>query len=119
MKVILPISIGVYLTWYFISNSTESEKEHFISAFKGANYLWILLALVIAFLSHFSRAYRWKYLTADIRYLKPKVSLMYHSVMIGYIINLTIPRSGEIARAGYFSKYQKVSADKIFGTHSS
>ena len=41
---------------------------------------------------------------------------MYHSVMIGYIINLTIPRSGEIARAGYFSKYQKVSADKIFGT---
>ena len=69
LKVILPISIGVYLTWYFISNSTESEKEHFISAFTGANYLWILLALVIAFLSHFSRAYRWKYLlqTLDIK----------------------------------------------------
>ncbi len=115
LKVILPISIGVYLTWYFISNSTESEKEHFISAFTGANYLWILLALVIAFLSHFSRAYRWKYLLQTLD-LKPKVSLMYHSVMIGYIINLTIPRSGEIARAGYFSKYQKVSADKIFGT---
>ena len=47
--------------------------------------------------------------------IKPKLSLMYHSVMIGYIINLTIPRSGEVARAAYFSKYQKTSTDKIFG----
>ncbi len=115
LKIILPISIGVYLTWYFISNSSATEKEHFVSAFTEANYLWILVALVIAFLSHFSRAYRWKYLLQTLG-LKPNVSLMYHSVMIGYIINLTIPRSGEIARAGYFSKYQKVSADKIFGT---
>ena len=114
-KIVLPISIGVYLTWYFISNSSDSEKEYFISAFKEANYLWILLALIVAFLSHLSRAYRWKFLLQSLD-LKPKLGLMYHSVMIGYIINLTIPRSGEIARAGYFSKYQKVSIDKIFGT---
>jgi hypothetical protein len=36
--------------------------------------------------------------------------------MIGYIINLTIPRSGELARAAYFSRYQKTKPDKIFGT---
>tara|TARA_Y100001933_G_scaffold70166_1_gene71478 strand:- start:582 stop:1277 length:696 start_codon:yes stop_codon:yes gene_type:complete len=36
--------------------------------------------------------------------------------MIGYIINLTIPRSGEVARAGYFSKYQNSSSEKVFGT---
>ena len=48
--------------------------------------------------------------------MNPKLSLMYHSVMIGYIINLTIPRSGEVARAGYFSKYQKSSSEKVFGT---
>ena len=41
---------------------------------------------------------------------------MYHSVMIGYIINLTIPRSGELARAAYFSRYQKTKSDHIFGT---
>ena len=41
---------------------------------------------------------------------------MYHSVMIGYIINLTIPRSGELARAAYFSRYQKTKPDQIFGT---
>ena len=115
LKVILPISIGVYLTWYFITNSTDLERAQFIIAFKEANYFWIFVALILAFLSHLSRSYRWKYLLEPLGY-QPKVSLMYHSVMIGYIINLTIPRSGELARAAYFSKYQNASADKIFGT---
>jgi glycosyltransferase 2 family protein len=115
LKVTLPVSIGIYLTWYFISNSSESEKDYFLKSLSEANYLWILVALVIAFLSHLSRAYRWKYLLETLD-LKPKLSLMYHSVMIGYIINLTIPRSGELARAAYFSRYQKTKPDQIFGT---
>ena len=115
LKISLPVAIGLYLTWYFVSNSTESEKEYFLKSLSDANYGWIFVALIIAFLSHLSRSYRWKYLleTMDV---KPKLSLMYHSVMIGYIINLTIPRSGELARAGYFSRYQKTSSDKVFGT---
>ena len=115
LKVSLPIAIGIYLTWYFISNSSETEKDYFLKSLSEANYLWILAALVIAFLSHLSRAYRWKYLLETLD-LKPKLSLMYHSVMIGYIINLTIPRSGELARAAYFSRYQKTKPDQIFGT---
>ena len=114
-KIIIPIAIGVYLTWYFISNSNDTEREYYVKVFKEANYGWIFIALFLAFLSHLSRAYRWKYLLEPLGY-KPKLSLMYHSVMIGYVINLTIPRSGELARAGYFSKYQKASPDKIFGT---
>ena len=115
LKISLPVAIGLYLTWYFVSNSTESEKEYFLKSLSEANYGWIFVALIIAFLSHLSRSYRWKYLleTMDVQ---PKLSLMYHSVMICYIINLTIPRSGELARAGYFSRYQKTSSDKVFGT---
>ena len=115
LKISLPISIGVYLTWYFVSNSTETEKEYFLKSLSEANYGWVLVALIIAFFAHLSRAYRWKYLLETLD-LKPKLSLMYHSVMIGYIINLTIPRSGELARAAYFSRYQKTKSDQIFGT---
>ena len=114
-KIIIPIAIGVYLTWYFISNSTILEREYYIKVFKEANYGWIFIALVLAFLSHLSRAYRWKFLLHPLGF-KPKLSIMYHSVMIGYILNLTIPRSGELARAAYFSKHEKTSADRIFGT---
>lgn len=115
LKISLPIAIGFYLTWYFISNSTETEKEYFLKSLSEANYGWIFVALVVAFFSHLSRAYRWKYLLETLE-IKPKLSLMYHSVMIGYIINLTIPRSGELARAAYFSRYQKTKSDQVFGT---
>ena len=115
LKIFLPIAIGVYLTWYFVSNSTLTEKEYFLQSLSEVNYGWILVALIIAFFAHLSRAYRWKYLLETLD-LKPKLSLMYHSVMIGYIINLTIPRSGELARAAYFSRYQKTKSDQIFGT---
>jgi hypothetical protein len=103
--------------YLFIVDKIEEEitKEDFINSFRDVNYLWIFLALIVAFLSHLSRAYRWRYLLEPLG-LKPKLSLMYHSVMIGYIINLTIPRSGELARAGYFSRYQKSSSEKVFGT---
>ena len=73
------------------------------------------LALTVAFLSHLIDHIVGNFLLEPLG-LNPKLSLMYHSVMIGYIINLTIPRSGEVARAGYFSKYQKSSSEKVFGT---
>ena len=111
-----PILIGDDYSMVYIKDLQPAITfDHFLQAFKNANYLWVFLALVVALLSHISRAYRWKYLLLPLG-IKPKLSLMYHSVMIGYIINLTIPRSGEVARAGYFSKYQKTSTDKIFGT---
>ena len=111
-----PITInGSYYLFIIETIEKEVTKEDFINSFSNVNYLWIFLALIVAFLSHLSRAYRWKYLLEPLG-LKPKLSLMYHSVMIGYIINLTIPRSGEVARAGYFSKYQKSSSEKVFGT---
>ena len=100
---------------YIANIEPEVTKQDFINSFKNVNYLWIFLALTVAFLSHLSRSYRWKFLLEPLG-LHPKLSLMYHSVMIGYIINLTIPRSGEVARAGYFSKYQKSSSEKVFGT---
>lgn len=115
IKIIIPIAIGIYLTWYFISNSSSSEREYYVKVFKEANYGWVFLALVLAFLSHLSRAYRWKFLLEPLGY-SPRLNIMYHSVMIGYVLNLTIPRSGELARAAYFSKYEKTSPDRIFGT---
>ena len=111
-----PIVVNnTYYIAFIESIEPEITKEDFVNSFKNVNYFWIFLALLVAFMSHLSRAFRWKYLLEPLG-LKPKLSLMYHSVMIGYIINLTIPRSGEVARAGYFSKYQNSSSEKVFGT---
>ncbi|MBL4705402.1 MAG: flippase-like domain-containing protein [Flavobacteriales bacterium] len=115
LKIVIPLGIGVYLSWYFYSNLSEEEKSGIPKAFANANYFWVVLSLAIAWLSHFSRAYRWKFMLEPLGF-KPKISSLYHSVMIGYIINLTVPRSGELARAGFLSKKENLPVETVFGT---
>ena len=38
------------------------------------------------------------------------------TVCVSYLVNLTIPRSGEISRAALLKKYENVPFDKAFGT---
>ena len=116
LKIIIPLGIGLYLTWFFISNLSISELEDLKSAFIKADYSFLIYSIILMLLSHMSRSYRWKYMLEPLGH-KPRFWKMYHSVMIGYLINLTIPRSGEVARAGYYAKFEKEAAfDKVFGT---
>lgn len=115
LKIVVPLGIGVYLTWYFISGMTEKDLDDTKRAFVDANYFWVLLSLMIALLSHLSRAYRWKFLLEPLGY-KPRFSNLYHAVMAGYVINYTVPRSGEVARAGLMTNYEKVPFEKGFAT---
>jgi uncharacterized protein (TIRG00374 family) len=47
---------------------------------------------------------------------KPRFINTVLSVLIGYIANLGIPRSGEILRATTLSSYEKIPFEKTFGT---
>ena len=115
LKIILPLGIGVYLTWYFLSGLTDRDLQQTKDAFFNANYFWIFLSLLISFLGHLSRAYRWLFLLEPLGY-KPKLSNAYHAVMSGYIINYTVPRSGEVARAGLLTQSDNVPFEKGFAT---
>ena len=115
LKIVVPIGIGVYLTWYFFNGLTVEQLDQTKNAFFDANYFWVIIGLFIAFFSHLSRAYRWRFLLEPLGY-KPKLSNSYHSVMAGYIINFTVPRSGEFARAGLLTSYEDVPFEKGFAT---
>ena len=115
LKIGLPIAIGVYLTWYFFSGLTDKQIEQTQNAFYNANYFWIFLSLFISLLSHVSRAYRWLFQLETMGY-KPKFRNSFYAVMSGYVINFTVPRSGEIARAGLLATYEKVPFEKGFAT---
>ena len=100
LKIGLPLALGGYLVWYFFSTLTPEEKDQIAEAVKAANYWWVLLSAVPAVLSHVSRAYRWKYTLEPLGY-KPDFWNSFFSVMIGYAVNLAIPRLGEISRCGF------------------
>lgn len=83
--------------------------------FENADYFYIFLSLVIAIFGFASRAYRWKFSIEHMGY-SSRFSNNFMAVCIGYFMNLTIPRSGEITRAVIVKKYEDIPFDKAFGT---
>ena len=86
-----------------------------IGYFKNANYSWVFLGLLFGILSHLSRAYRWKFMLEPIGY-KPKFTNSVLAVLIAYLVNLAIPRAGEVSRAAVMANYENVPFEKGFGT---
>ena len=112
LKIILPLILGGFLVWYSLSNISISTL---VSYFQNANYWWIGLGLFFGILSHLSRAYRWKFILEPIGY-KPKFTNSVLAVLVGYLVNLAIPRAGEVSRAAVLTNYEDVPFEKGFGT---
>ncbi len=115
VKTVLPLLIGVYLVWIFFANMTPVQKELFYKAIYEANYFWIIISLILGFVAYLSRAYRWKYVLEPLGF-KTKFWNRYHAVMIGYLVNLTIPRAGEASRSAMLYRSDGVPFSSSFGT---
>jgi len=112
IKITLPLLLGVFLVWYSLSK--VSLDELWVYA-KNADYKWILLGVFLGLLSHLSRAYRWRFQLEPMGYnIKLGNSIM--AVFATYLINYTIPRAGEVARASILTNYEGVPFEKGFGT---
>ena len=115
LKVALPLLIGFYLMWHFYNAMDQETRKIFFKAIKEADYFWIAISLVIGWFSHMVRAYKWKYLLEPMN-LHPKFWHRYHALMVGYIVNLLIPRAGEATRAALLYRTDKIPFSKSFGT---
>lgn len=81
----------------------------------SANYLWVFIALCFYMISNVSRSIRWRMLLEPLSH-KPKFLNALSTVMVGYLVNLGIPRSGEFVRAGLMSQYEEMEPEKVMGT---
>lgn len=115
LAIIIPLLLGLGLTIYFYDSFTEVQKQQMRNYFVFADYYYVLLSLVLATIGYILRAYRWKYTLEQID-CEPNFKLNFLAVGIGYFINLTVPRAGEVSRALILKKYQNQPFDKVFGT---
>ena len=115
LSVIVTIGLGLALTIYFYNSFTEVQKQQMKNYFVHADYNYVAISLILATIGYVLRAYRWKYTLEQIN-CKPNFKLNFIAVSIGYFINLTVPRSGEVSRALILKKYQNQPFDKVFGT---
>ena len=112
IKILLPISIGVFCIFFSFRNISFTD---FTKYFYEINYLWVFVGIFLGALSHISRSYRWKYLIEPLGYKLGFINSVL-AVFSAYLINYTIPRAGDIARATMISKYEKIPLDKTLGT---
>lgn len=112
LKIVLPLALGFFLVWYSLS---KISIPVLVEYFQNANYAWISLGLFFGILSHLSRAYRWKFMLEPLGY-KPKFANSTMAVLVAYLVNLALPRAGEVSRAAVLTNYEDVPFEKGFGT---
>ncbi len=112
LKISVPLLLAVILGWYSFSKIPLSQ---IIPHFKSANYNWVFLGTFLGLLSHLSRAYRWRYLLEPMGY-NLRFTNSFMAVMITYLSNYGVPRSGEVLRAAVLTNYENIPFEKSFGT---
>lgn len=112
LKIVLPILLGILLIWYALY---DVPLETILKYWYKADKKWILLGVFFGLLSHLSRAYRWLFQLEPLGY-KVKLPNSIMAVFATYLINYTIPRAGEVARATILTNYEGVPFEKGMGT---
>lgn len=115
LSVVVPLVVGCVIIYHQFTTLTPLEIQKIKISFQKANYFYILLSLAFAFVGYWSRAYRWKFTLNHLGY-QTSFYNNFLVVSVSYLVNLTVPRSGEISRAALLKKYENVPFDKAFGT---
>ena len=119
LQYIFLILLTVLLLWLSLRGlqvgEGENKSEFLWHAWQKSNKVYLLLMAVAVMVSHVIRAERWRML------LKPTgnhVSFIgsFLSLMIGYLVNLAVPRGGEVSRCYNLYKLEKTPVEVSFGT---
>ncbi|MDI9256276.1 lysylphosphatidylglycerol synthase transmembrane domain-containing protein [Flavobacterium sedimenticola] len=115
LAIFIPLLIGIGIIYYQYTTLKPHEIDNIKQSLQKADYSYILLSLAIACVGYWSRAYRWKFALNHMGY-QTHFHNNFFTVSVSYLVNLTVPRSGEISRAALLKKYEDVPFDKAFGT---
>lgn len=115
-KTILTVAVSLIFASFFMWLAMRGLNfEKIKSSLARANYFWVLFSAVFGIMAYWFRAVRWNILLEPLGY-KISNSNSFWTISFGYLMNLTIPRSGELARSTALYGVEKVPVDKSFGT---
>lgn len=115
LKYIFFLGLGFFLVWWQFSKMTPDQVSQFKKSLANANYWLLFPVIIVALLSHISRAVRWKILIEPMGY-KPSTANTFYSIMCGYLVNTFIPRAGEVLKCSLLSRYEKIPMNKLIGS---
>ncbi|HEU5147154.1 MAG TPA: lysylphosphatidylglycerol synthase transmembrane domain-containing protein [Chryseosolibacter sp.] len=104
------------LIWVSLRGLTgENKGEILLETWKTADKGWLTVMAVVAMMSHLLRAERWRMLLEPSGFTT-KLRDSFLSLMVGYLVNLVIPRGGEVSRCYNLYKLDNTPVEMSFGT---
>ena len=113
LKFVSFFALGIFIFWMVYKDQDFNRIKSILT--NDVNYFWIVVSLLLGLLSHLSRTIRWNLLIEPLG-RKPRLMNTFLAVMVGYLMNLALPRMGEISRCGVIARYEKISFTKLVGT---
>jgi uncharacterized protein (TIRG00374 family) len=111
--VILSLLVAIVIFWYLYK---DIRLESLTEALRQASVFWIVMSVIISIGGYWLRAWRWKLLIEADGNSLAKTSRVFWALMIGYLVNLLIPRAGEVARCGVLKRSDNLPMGKLLGT---
>jgi uncharacterized protein (TIRG00374 family) len=115
IQYIIFLGLGIGIIWYMSSQMSPKDKEDMMSSIRQTRLWYLVPILISGLLAHYFRALRWKLLLKPLQIYPTTVNTTL-AVLIGYLVNLLVPRMGEVAKCTVLAKYEKVPPDKMVGT---
>jgi uncharacterized protein (TIRG00374 family) len=116
---VLILAVTGFLIWFSLRGlqvkEGENKWEYIYHTWQSANKGWLLMMAALLMISHVIRAERWKMLMVPTGH-KIKLSSSFLSLLVGYLVNLVIPRGGEVSRCYNLYKLDGSPVEVSFGT---
>jgi uncharacterized protein (TIRG00374 family) len=119
LQFLVVVSLSAGLLWLalrsLVTAKDQSSLDVLLLAWNKSDKLYLYLMAAVAVVSHVIRAQRWRMLLAP---SGNSISLQnsFLSLMIGYLVNLVVPRGGELSRCYNLFKLEKTPVEVSFGT---
>ncbi|RNI26934.1 lysylphosphatidylglycerol synthase transmembrane domain-containing protein [Rufibacter latericius] len=112
LKYLLLLAISVFLMGYALRSINFAAVK---AELAQVRYSWVIATVLLSVAGYVSRAIRWRMQYAPLGY-KPTNSQTYHSLMVGYLANIVLPRAGELIRCTLLRRSANVPVNVSIGT---
>ncbi len=111
----LSIAIAGTFFWLAFKDFKESDFIELGRQLSNIDYRWLALTLILMIASHVLRAWRWGVLLSTV---KETMSLknLFNATMIGYAVNMVLPRVGEITKSVNLAKQETIDGKKVLAS---
>lgn len=114
LQVALSLGIALWIFWFLYR---DIEFARLQSQLASSNWFWIGTSLAVAWAGYWLRGWRWALLfRQEADQLPVSSNRAYHAVMVGYLVNLLIPRAGEVARCTVLTRNNGIPLGQVIGT---